>query len=230
MRAVLGIDAACTETEPSGIAVAAEYPDGWRLVAAASSYQRFCALADRRLQPEKRPSGSLPDPRALLVSASVLCGQPVDLVAVDMPLARSPIIGRRVSDNAVSRAYGARKCGTHSPNALRPGRISALLRDGFEREGYLLLTCGIMAPGLIEVYPHPALVELAGSNCRLPYKVSKTRSYWPSASPSERRTRLFGMWKEIASLLEAEIAASTAALPKLETGSRTWNLKLTRTS
>ena len=46
MRAVLGIDAAWSRARPSGVAVAAELRDGWRLIAAASSYQRFRALAD----------------------------------------------------------------------------------------------------------------------------------------------------------------------------------------
>ena len=44
MRAVLGIDAAWTLTQPSGVAVAAELHDGWHLIAAAASYQRFQAL------------------------------------------------------------------------------------------------------------------------------------------------------------------------------------------
>lgn|ERR1039458_4692412 len=70
MRAVLGIDAAWTLTQPSGVAVAAERREGWHLIAAASSYQRFRALADNRLRAEERPSGSLPDAPALLASAS----------------------------------------------------------------------------------------------------------------------------------------------------------------
>jgi predicted RNase H-like nuclease len=38
---------------------------------------------------------------------------------------------------------------------------------------------------LIEVYPHPALVELCDEPQRLPYKVGKLRSYWPDASQAE---------------------------------------------
>jgi hypothetical protein len=42
------------------------------------------------------------------------------------------------------------------------------LRQSFDRAGYPLLT-NMMAPvGLIEVYPHPALVELVGASIRLP--------------------------------------------------------------
>ena len=212
MRAVLGIDAAWSLTHPSGVAVAAELRDGWHLIAAASSYQRFQTLADGRLRAEERPSGSLPDADAMLATASILCGRPVDLVAIDMPLARSPIVGRRVSDNAVSKAYGGRKCGTYSPSASRPGRISDDLREGFERAGYSLRTDKI-APirGVIEVYPHPALVELAGASERLPYKASKARAYWPSAAPPERRARLYRQWSEIVMRLEGEIAGLNAS-------------------
>jgi predicted RNase H-like nuclease len=136
MRAVLGIDAAWTTTQPSGVALAVERSNGWRMIAAAASYQRFHARADRRPPPEQRPSGSEPDAMALLLSASVLCGAPLDLVAIDMPLALTPIVGRRLADDEVSRAYGARKCGTHSPGAKRPGRLSDALREGFEDAGY----------------------------------------------------------------------------------------------
>ncbi len=140
MRAVLGIDAAWTLTQPCGVALATELSGGWRLIASAASYQCFMALADRRLPGERRPSGSRPDAPTLLASASVLCGGPVNLVAIDMPLAHAPIIGRRCSDDAVSRIYGARKCGTHTPNALRPGRVSDHLRASFDLAGYPLLT------------------------------------------------------------------------------------------
>ena len=216
MRTVLGIDAAWTLTRPSGVAVAAETQDGWCLIASASSYQRFQALADNRLRSEERPLGSLPNVPALISSASTLCGRPIDLVAVDMPLARSPIVGRRASDDAVSRAYGGRKCGTHSPSASRPGRISDDLREGFERAGYPLRTNEIASKGVIEVYPHPALVELAGSSERLPYKASKVRSYWSCSAPSERRVRLYREWSGIVRLLETEIAGVGAILPRLE--------------
>jgi predicted RNase H-like nuclease len=225
MRAVLGIDAAWTPCRPSGVALAAEASEGWRLIAATSSYQSFQALGDHRLRGEQRPSGSSPDAPALLASASVLCGGPVDLVAIDMPLAHEPIIGRRICDDEVSRTYGARKCGTHTPNSSRPGRMADQLRESFKLAGYPLLT-NVMAPrGLIEVYPHPALVELAGAPIRLPYKASKVRSYWPSATSSERRARLFQQWREIARLLEAQIAGVVAALPHLEVSASGIQLK-----
>lgn len=71
---------------------------------------------------------------------SLMNGGGIDLIAIDMPLARTAIIARRVSDDAVSRAYGARKCGTHAPSAIRPNPISDALREASEESGYPLLT------------------------------------------------------------------------------------------
>ena len=216
MQAVLGIDAAWTVSQPSGVALAVERSGGWHVIAAASSYQRFYALADRGLTGEQRRSGSLPDVPKLLASALALCDAPVDLVAIDMPLAHTPIVGRRISDSAVSKAYGGRKCGTHTPSALRPGRLSDELKQSFDRAGYPLLTNKMGPVGLIEVYPHPALVELAGASIRLPYKASKVRSYWPAATPTERRVLLYRQWSEIVTLLEGQVTGVVAALPRLE--------------
>jgi predicted RNase H-like nuclease len=213
--AVLGVDAAWTLTQPSGVAlVVAQIPGSWRLVASAPSYQHFFALADQPLAREVRPAGSKPNPEALLLAAAKLAGRAVDLVAVDMPLAFSPIIARRASDDAVSRAYGARHASTHTPSATRPGTISDELRAGFARAGYPLRIDHIALPGLIEVYPHPALIELAAALRRLPYKASKIRNYWPDLSVSDRRACLFAQWTEIVQLLDRQIAGVADKLPR----------------
>ena len=101
----------------------------------------------------------------------------------------TPITGRRVSDNAVSIAYGARQCGTHTPNALRPGPVSGNLRDALAATANPLMTSSLAMRGVIEIYPHPALVELAGSDTRLPYKVARIRNYWPRSSESHSGLR-----------------------------------------
>ena len=126
------------------------------------------------------------------------------------------ILGRRVSDNAVSKEYGGRKCGTHSPSASRPGHISDELRESFEWVGYRLCTDNIVLPGLIEVYPHPALVELSGASERVLYKAAKVRLYWPLASRLERRDMLLRQWADIVDSLEIQIAGVSAALSPLE--------------
>lgn len=59
-----------------------------------------------------------------------------------MPLSLKPITARRVLDNLVSAEYGARHCSTHTPSAIRPGKISDDLRSGFGRCGYGMVTKG----------------------------------------------------------------------------------------
>ncbi|MDB5438476.1 MAG: hypothetical protein JWM33_903 [Caulobacteraceae bacterium] len=204
-RSVLGIDAAWTLRNPSGVALIAESPSGWRLAAVAGSYDSFIG----------RPSAGLDqhaDPAALIAACVRLVGQAPDLVAVDMPLARHPIERRRASDDAVSRAYGARHCSTHTPSAERPGKISGRMTAAFEQAGYPLATSRIDGRALIEVYPHPALVELSRAERRLPYKVQKIRAYWPELTPAERRLRLSVVWANIVERLEGQITGVATAL------------------
>ncbi len=139
-RAVLGIDAAWTVKAPSGVAAAVETASGWRLAAVAASYEQFIARANGVEPGGERPRGSKPSAADLLDAARRICGARVDLVAVDMPMARYPIVGRRPSDKAISSKYAAQGAGTHSPSAERPGKISDRLRAGFEASGYPLCT------------------------------------------------------------------------------------------
>ena len=220
LRTVLGIDAAWTTKQPCGVAVVLETVDGWQLKAAQSSYHNFHVLADRQLTPELRPSGSLPNVPTLLKTASAIAERSIDLVAVDMPLAYSQIICRRVADNEVSRKYGARYCSTHSPNALRPGLVSNTVRESFAEAGYPLQTISITTPGLIEVYPHPALLELTNAPHRLPYKVDKSRRYWPDRGKAERERLIFQQWREIIKHLDREISGVQVMLPEPASGSR----------
>jgi len=78
--------------------------------------------------------------------------------------------------------------------------------------GYPLLTRMAVPPGVIEVYPHPALVELAGAPERLRYKASKVRTYWRQATAPERRDRLYREWTRIVALLERQIEGVATAL------------------
>jgi predicted RNase H-like nuclease len=212
MALVLGIDAAWTPGQPSGVALVSGDGDDWRLCALASSYGHFVAV---EAPADPRPRGSLPEAAQLLAAAQRMSRSRVDVVAIDMPMALSPIIGRRASDNAVTRAYGARWCGTHSPSAARPGGISDRLRAEFAALGYPLRTGPFVGRGLAEVYPHPALVELAGADQRLPYKVSRISRYWPDAPPTERFRALFAEWQTIVTLLEKRIAGVGAAMGPL---------------
>lgn len=202
MRAVLGIDAAWTDRNSSGVAVAVEDANGWQLKGAWPSVAHFMADAYGQPAPDK-PSGGIAPANDLLAATRGLVGNLPDLVAIDMPMALEPITGRRGSDDALSRTYGARWCAAHSPSSERPGAISDRLRHGFGDAGYGLCISEITTPGLIEVYPHPALVELCDEPTRLPYKVGKIRSYWPKVSPKDRRLLLSGEWSAIGAVLKA---------------------------
>jgi predicted RNase H-like nuclease len=224
-RAVLGIDAAWTLTQSSGLALAVERQGRWRLIAADHSYACFHARAHGSARPDGRPAGSQPDAAALLASAQAMAGCAVDLVAIDMPLAHSPIAGRRASDLAVSRAYASRKCATHSPSAQRPGALSDRLKQEFDAADYSLCTTTITTPGVIEVYPHPALLALSGAAQRLPYKFGKRSKYWPTATRIERRDNVLAQWAAIVQLLDAHINGVAAALPAPGPDPRGWELK-----
>ena len=196
MSAILGIDAAWTASRPSGVALLQQRGERWRCVALAPSDAQFEGLAaGRAVDWQARPPGSAPDLAALLsVSQQLLEGEPVQVIAVDMPLSLEPIRGRREADAAVSRAFGAQGCAVHSPSAERPGALADRLRADAENLGYPLATAATPAgrtPALLEVYPHPALLRLLGARYRLPYKVANRRKtgptrHRPSACP--RRT------------------------------------------
>ena len=223
-RAVLGIDAAWTATEPSGVALAVEDGGGWRLAAVEASYEHFLAHAQGAAPGEARPRGSHPDARALVDAARAICGRAPDCVAVDMPVGPNSIVRRRPCDDAISRIYGARKAAVHSPSAARPGPIGDILRADFEAFG-LPVRIEPPAHGLVEVYPHAALIEFMEEKQRLPYKAGKTTTYWPRLSVEERHRKLRAVWARIVEALETRIAGVAAALPLPASDIRGWRLK-----
>ena len=223
-RAVLGVDAAWTATQPSGVALAVETESGWRLAALEASYDQFLARAEGTAPGETRPGGSRPVAAELLAAAHKICGRRVDLVAIDMPMSRFPIDGRRPADRLVSERYGDRATSTHSPSEKRPGKISDDLRAEFEAEGYGLCTAP-PAQGLIEVYPHPALIEFLKAERRLEYKAGKTGVYWPAQSLDERHSKLLDVWARIVAALERRIGGVAEQLPRPDLRLPRWRLK-----
>ena len=203
---ILGIDAAWTEANPSGVALVSQTSGArWKLEAVTSSYAEFMVLSGHGRVPLTQSKGGFPDLKTLLEAADAITGTRPKLIAVDMPLSSKPIIGRRAADDLVSRIYGARKCSTHTPSAFRPGKISDNLRSEAERLGYTLATTAIGRLSLMEVYPHPALVELANAPERLPYKVAKARKYWPTLPAPERQLKLREVWAAISAHLSGWI-------------------------
>jgi predicted RNase H-like nuclease len=224
MRVVLGIDAAWTAAAPSGVALAVETERGWRLAAVESSYERFAERGNGAAPNSARPRGSAAVAHAVLDAAVKLAGAPPDLIAVDMPLGPEPIIGRRPCDNAVSRAFGARRAAVHSPSAERPGPISDAFRAAFAAAGYSLCVAQ-PARGLIEVYPHAALINFLNAPERLKYKVGRLSAYWPLMPGADRHARLRETWRLIVLELERRIAGVAQALPVPALDVRGWRLK-----
>jgi predicted RNase H-like nuclease len=196
---------------------------GWRLAALEASYGHFIERANGD-EPGRRPIGQDPPVPALLEAASKICRRRMVLIAVDMPLARHPIAGRRRCDNEISRAYGAKGAAVHSPSAMRPGKLSDGLREAFEALDHGLCVKP-PARGLIEVYPHAGLIEFLHAPRRLEYKAAKISRYWPKLSCDDRRVKLRSVWTCIVEELERRIGGVAEALPPPEAKAPRWGLK-----
>lgn len=96
MVAVLGIDAAWTPKQPSGLAVSVKKGAQWQIVVASKSYADFLGDPNR--------SDALPPIEDLLNAAERMAARPIDLASIDMPLSKEAINGRRLADNAISSA------------------------------------------------------------------------------------------------------------------------------
>lgn len=218
MNSILAIDTAWTATEPTGIALLKEEGMSWSCVALAPSYADFYALAEgKAIDWEQKPEGEFPDINRLLNSAKQLLGQDmISLITVDMPVSTVPILGRREAESAISKAFGAMGCATHSPSPLRPGKIGQAYSEGCFSNGYQLgvtTTPHGQTGHLLEVYPHPALIRLMQADYRLPYKAGKTRKLWPEASVDERKANLMKIYSEILLALKEKIQAIPLDLP-----------------
>ncbi len=217
---VLGIDAAWTNVQPSGVALVSGGPRGWRCVAIAPSYAAFMELAEGTPVDWTAPRVDVGAANAgrILGAARNLAGANVDIVAIDLPIATVPIRGRRAADTTISREFGALGCATHSPTEVRPGSLSERLRAEFETLGFPIgtVTAGSFRPPcLLEVYPHVALLKLLSAQYRMKCKISKIRKYWPGQSwtQQQRIARLLEVWHKILSALQSEFDGLSLSLP-----------------
>jgi predicted RNase H-like nuclease len=220
MSLVLGIDAAWTETGSSGVALL-QIANGKRsMLEVASSYAGFLTPDIDR----KRTPGTNPDVKALLRRAQHIAGVEVDLVAIDMPMARTKFTGRRVADRAVSKAFGGRQASTYTPNAARPGIHGERITEAFASAGYSLATDrSQVAAGhaVVEVFPLATLVRLMDVKVRPAYKVAKMAKYFrnenPPLSQNQRIDRLLETWANILTVLGREISGLRFEMPDRST-------------
>jgi predicted RNase H-like nuclease len=199
---ILAIDAAWTAGQPSGVALVQQRGARWNLIALAPSYRSFTELAEGMATDWSISCfpGSEPDIPYLLEAAERLGGYRPDLVTIDMPIARTPFASRRPSDRIVSREFGSRWCAAHSPTAARPGVLGVRVSEALSAAGYELATTTTHLSGtrqFLEVYPHPALLSLLQRPRRVPYKVSKSRKYWPREPVPVRVRNLLDEFKAI---------------------------------
>ena len=216
---VLGIDAAWTSHQPSGISLAQKTATGWSCLAVAPSYEAFIGLASGQAwDPQQKATGGRPSPAELLQASKQLAGEDVSCVSVDMPLATTPITSRRAADTAISSRFGPKGCAVHSPSAERPGAIADQLRADFAALGYPLHTNRSKqnAPALIECYPHVALLALLNRDYRVPYKVSRSGQYWKAdqLSRRERIERLVDQFRAIKAGLDDHISGIPDFIPE----------------
>lgn len=217
---ILGIDAAWTLHRPSGVALL-ELPKRGKplLHRCCRSYEEFCAKAGVHNRAWQRPArGTSPAIAELLHVCETMTGKLPSIIALDIPLSYRHIKRRRPCDNAVTAAYVARGAGTHSPTADRPGRISKILFEQMSAAGYMLKTndgrrIASASRYFIEVYPHPAIIELLQLPKRLAYKTSRVTQYWPALAPQERRFALARNLNKLREALSYEIKGVRDFIP-----------------
>lgn len=205
--AVLGIDAAWTSHNPSGVSLWQRRQGRWKCVRVSPSYAAFSGTI-------AEPDCHQVDVKKILSTCRSLIGDcPIAVVGVDMPIGKGPITGRRAADNEVSKRFSKQHCATHSPTPTRPGKVGELLSTQFSEAGFKpVFEANAIAPALIEVYPHVSLLAIARYGCptgrpyneniRLPYKASKTKTYWKHVPIADRKKRLILVWRDIMARLE----------------------------
>lgn len=217
VRTILGIDAAWTETQPSGVALLGYDGRDWKCLAVTPSYRSFEESARGTPVDWSRPAApGRPDIARIAAAAAGIAGRLPDLVAVDMPLSTGPIVGRGAADDAISRAFGAHGCAVHTPSETRPGRLADNMRSTLGDLGYPLATAETAvgtSPALVEVYPHTALLALLDAEYRVKYKISKAYKWWPELSLVERRAKILSTWTRILAVLSETIHGIELALP-----------------
>jgi predicted RNase H-like nuclease len=215
MSLILGIDAAWTKTGSSGV-VLLDSSDGGRVIVCAPSYASFVAHANEDPICWSRPTAGVLDVSTLLDAAKCIGGRDVDVVAIDMPIATTKIVRRRIADQEISIKFGGAWASAHSPTAQRPGEYSDNITKQFEAAGFSLVTKEGKPAGrsLIEVYPLAALVRLMNVPKRPLYKVSKSNREWPKLSRDERILELLKKWREILNCLNQGISDLNFPMPK----------------
>lgn len=214
---VLGIDAAWTVRQPTGVCLLAKQREAWECIALTPDLNAFLqGPTSQALDWTQRPEGGENSVPEIMQAIKRWCPQgQLQVVALDIPLARSPVRARRKADNQVTQRYGRFGCGTHSPLPERPGPMSDRLREAWSNAGFPLATLDGSPPypAILEVYPHPAVMMLLEANYRVPYKASRAGKYWPELSRQERIDAICGELRRINQALSRHISSLPQIVP-----------------
>ncbi len=213
---ILGVDAAWTFHNPSGVALL-EVNAGARpqLVPLARSYSEFLQGEICWDEPAKVSPPQLPK---LLEYCQTHYGN-VQVVALDIPIGPQPVRSYREADRAVTRKYGGRGASVHSPTPERPGIVADLLYQQLTEAGFRWagLSPVTNRPSFLEVYPHIAIIELFGYSYRLPYKVQKRNQYFKDDPPEIRYKKSVEKLNELRDKILTEVKLSEKInLPELD--------------
>jgi len=95
-------------------------------------------------------------------------------IAVDAPLIINNMTGQRECEKALSKVYAGRRAGCHASNqTLYPNAASVRLSEHLFTKGFIHLGVSQQKNWQIEIYPHPAIIEIFNLKQRLLYKKGK---------------------------------------------------------
>lgn len=212
LKYVLGIDAAWTETEPSGIALVTVNDNrDIKIVKLARSYEEFYA---HKIKWDKNVNGSKPE-LSKIINYCRNNDWNVNHIALDIPLSPDTIIERREADKQISKKYGGRGASTHSPNSDRPGEVSVNMFKQLMEEGFIWNGDVHNERTFIEVYPHTAIIELFKYEYRFPYKVQKINKYWPTDNSETRKQKIKANLNELRNKLSLYTSNLPEFIPEL---------------
>ncbi len=194
MKSLMGWDTAWTPTGTSAWAIAVEEGGEWRVTALENGAE---------------------DPKLLLHRLrGWLDRYSFDLLALDLPLAKTPITGYREADRAATRAWSRFGCPVHSPSPARPGSWGRELQSLLGSHGYQISTQGLQGKDVVEVYPHTVCLEILRLSYRYPYKLQRAGRFWPDLSPAERREKILDQWQLLLNTLGQNLQLPDLNLPK----------------
>lgn len=134
MKYSLGIDAAWTNKQPSGVCLLKSIGENQcEIIRLGRSYTEF---ESGRIDWNQKVANPIANLSEVLRTCSYLDALP-DCIAVDMPIASYHIKSRRECETAISKEYGRKGASTHNPNENRPGLISVELYNCMTENGYL---------------------------------------------------------------------------------------------